>query len=113
MVDAATPTTFTIDYRWTHRLARDTRAARGENIDDNGDRTAGWVITCRDDTGTVTFITGKTGSLADVANRTMAAFINSHGPTISSRVRHTVAGSTAEFRTHVGAAFELRLANAA
>lgn len=112
MADNDTLPTFTIDYRWTLHLARDTRAARGQDPTDNGDRTAGWVITCRDQTGATAFISGKTGTLEDVSARTVHTLTDAHGPAIAGRIRHTIAGSAAEFRDAVGAAVQQRLAHA-
>ena len=113
MADTDTLPAFTIDYRWTGRLARDTRRARGEDAPDTGDRTRGWVVTCRAQDGDVAFVAGKTGDLADVAARTLTALTDVHGAGILPRVRHTVAGSAAEFRAAVGADVQQRLAHAA
>ncbi|WIB65417.1 hypothetical protein [Curtobacterium sp. MCBD17_040] len=103
---------FTIDYRWTVTLERDTRAARGESTPPSGTRTAGWVVTCRDQSGQVVFISGWKGDLGDVARRTVAALTDVHGPSVPGQVKHTVAGSAAEFRSLVGTTTELALAAA-
>jgi hypothetical protein len=108
-MDTDTLPAFTVDYRWSTALERDTRAATGRDMPPGSTRTAGWLITCREDGHGVAFVRGKTGTLADAAARAMDVLAATHGPAVARRIRHTVAGSAAEFRAEVGTAVELSL----
>ncbi len=112
-MDTDTLPTFTVDYRWSAALERDTRVATGREAPADGPRTAGWLITCREHGHGVAFVRGKTGTLADAAARALEVLTTAHGASVAARTRHTVAGSAAEFRAEVGAAVELQLAHAA
>jgi hypothetical protein len=108
-MDTDTLPNFTVDYRWTPALERDTRVATGRDVPATSTRTPGWLITCREHGHGVAFVRGKTGTLADAAARAVEVLTAAHGPSVAGRTRHTVAGSTAEFRAEVGTATELRL----
>lgn len=112
-MDTDTLPNFTVDYRWSAALERDTRVATGRDVPVDSPRTPGWLITCREHGHGVAFVRGKTGTLADAAERAVEVLTAAHGPAVVGRTRHTVAGSAAEFRAEVGTAVELKLTHAA